>query len=106
MNAAMTPETAIDSLPQNLAQCHVLLNTKDALIGELSATVRLQEREKAALLHRIEQLLRQTYGRRSEKIDPAQLLLFAMEAMAAVAPETQAEAEPEAPSAPKPKGHG
>jgi transposase len=102
-----TPETGAELLPNDLAQCHALLNTKEALIEELTATVRLQAREKAALLHRIEQLLRQTYGRRSEKIDPAQLLLFAMEAMeAAAAPEAQAEAKAEAPSAPKKKGHG
>jgi len=68
--------------------------------------VRLQEREKAALLHRIEQLLRQTYGRRSEKLDPAQLLLFAMEAMETVAPDAEAEANAEEPPAPKKKGHG
>lgn len=99
MNATTTPETAIESLPNDLAQCH-------AVIAELTATVRLQEREKAALLHRIEQLLRQTYGRRSEKIDPAQLLLFAAQAMEAVAPDAQAEANAEEPSTPKKKGHG
>jgi len=96
---AMTPETAIESLPNDLAHCH-------AIIAELTATVRLQEREKAALLHRIEQLLRQSYGRRSEKLDPAQLLLFAMEAVAASVQDAQAEAKAEEPSAPKKKGHG
>ena len=99
MNAATTPETTIESIPDDLAHCH-------AVIGELTATIRLQEREKAALLHRIEQLLRQVYGRRSEKIDPAQLLLFVAEAMAAVV-DAGAQSEVEAPPAtPKKKGHG
>lgn len=96
----MTPETANESLAQDLAQCH-------ALIEELMATVRLQEREKAHLLHRVEYLVQQLYGRRSEKIDPAQLLLFAEEAMKAVTAQVPVEPEPEAvPAAPKKPGHG
>ena len=107
MNAAMTPETAIESLPKNLAQCHALLHHRDALIEELTATIRLQEREKAHLLHRVQYLVQQLYGRRSEKIDPAQLLLFAQEAMKAVAAQAPVEPEPEEASAtPKKNGHG
>lgn len=113
MNAATTPETGTESLPNDLVQCHAFiadlqstLAHLQSTLGELTATVRLQEREKAALLHRIEQLLRQTYGRRSEKLDPAQLLLFAMEAVAASVQDTEAEAKAEEPSAPKKKGHG
>jgi transposase len=106
MNAATTPETAIAPLPNDLAQCHALLYTKNAVIDELIATIRLQEREKAAMLHRIEQLIRQMYGRRSEKIDPAQLLLFAAQAMEAAASDAQAEAKADEPSTPKKKGHG
>lgn len=96
----MTPETTTESLPQDLAQCH-------ALIEELTATVRLQEREKAHLLHRVEYLVGQLYGRRSERIDPAQLLLFAEEAMKAVTAQAPVEPEPEAVlAAPKKPGHG
>ena len=89
--------TAPESLPQDVTQCH-------ALIAELLATIRLQEREKAQLLHRVEHLLRQLYGRRSEKIDPAQLLLFVAEALAAV--EAQGPSDEPAPPAAKKKGHG
>ncbi len=106
MNAATTPDTAIEPLPNDLAQCHAFIAHLQATLDELTATVRLQQRKEAALLHRIEQLLRQTYGRRSEKIDPAQLLLFAAQAMEAVAPDAQAEAKVEEPSTPKKKGHG
>lgn len=102
MQSAKKQDLSNPPLPNDLAQCH-------ALIQELMATVRLQEREKAQLLHRVQCMARQLYGRRSEKIDPAQLLLFAAQAMEAVASEAviQADTEMEEPSAtPKKKGHG
>jgi len=105
MNAAQTPIP--ESLPQELPQCHALIVHLHTTLAELSATIRLQAREKAHLLHRVEHLLRQLYGRRSEKIDPAQFLLFAETALAAAAP-TATELPPEpatAASSPK-KGHG
>lgn len=97
----MSTNTDSTKLPDDLAQCH-------ALIDELLSSLRQQELEKARLLARVEHLLRQMYGRSAEKVDPAQLLLFAAEAMAAVeaeAPQVETvECEPEA--APKKKGHG
>ena len=97
----MNHNTSSTKLPDDLAQCH-------ALIDELLSSLRQQELEKARLLARVEHLLRQMYGRSAEKIDPAQLLLFAAGAMAAVEAEAQqvetVEFEPEA--APKKKGHG
>ncbi len=95
----MSPDAASTKLPDDLAQCH-------ALIDELFASLHQQELEKARLLHRVEHLLRQLYGRSAEKVDPAQMLLFAAEAMAAVeaqAPDAES-VEPEA--QPKKKGHG
>jgi len=107
MNAATIPEPATESLPNDLGRCHALLHHQDALIEELTATVRLQEREKAQLVHRVQQLLQRIYGSRSEKIDPAQLLLFAEAAMKDAAAEAVAAAEAQ-PADPKPKqkGHG
>jgi transposase len=95
-------------LSNDLAQCHALIIQLMAVKDELTATLRLQEREKAHLLHRVEYLVRQLYGRRSEKIDPAQLLLFVAQAMEAVAAEPAAEVEPEEAPATrsKKKGHG
>jgi len=106
MKTATIPEPTPMDLPKDLAQCHAVIIDLRAMLSEMTATIRLQELEKAALRHRLEQLLRRTYGRRSEQLDPAQLLLFAMEAMAAVAPEAKAEAKAEEPPAPKKKGHG
>ena len=65
------------------------------------------------LQHQLEQLLRQRYGKKSERIDPAQLLLFAREILAA-SQSTAQEASPPAdtppataPTSPSQKnGHG
>jgi len=113
MNAARTPETPIETLPNDVVQCHaviVQLMTKQselvAVRDELAATIRLQEREKAQLLHRVECLVRQLYGRRSEKLDPAQLLLFAAEAMASIETVPAQAEDLEEKAQPKKKGHG
>ena len=99
----MTNEThqhkANPALPDDLGACH-------ELIAELMASLAQQEREKARLLHRVEMLLRQIYGRKSEKVDPAQLLLFAEQVMEQAAASAAEEVEEEAPAAPKRKGHG
>ncbi|HWC91039.1 MAG TPA: IS66 family transposase [Pirellulales bacterium] len=63
-------------LPDDLAACH-------ALIGQFSATVDAQQRRVEQLEHYIAQLLRARYGPRSEKVDPAQLALFAENALPA-----------------------
>ena len=95
----MTTETHNPTLPGDVAQCH-------ALIVQLTAALERQEQEKARLLHRVQQLLEQIYGRRSEKIDPAQLLLFVEQVLANAA---QVQAEPElepGETPPSKKGHG
>jgi len=56
-------------LPEDVGLCH-------AVIGQLQDTVATQQRELEQLKHYVAQLLRQRYGPRSEKIDPAQLALF------------------------------
>ena len=100
MQTVTMRDAANPPLPEDLAQCH-------AFISELLASLRQQEREKAQLLHRVEQLLRQLYGPRAEKIDPAQMLLFMEEAVRA-AQEIPAETpeDIEAAPAPRKKGHG
>ncbi len=47
------------------------------LVRELLATLREQTHLNANLQHQLEQLLRRHYGKKSEKLDPGQLLLFA-----------------------------
>jgi len=95
----MAKDAAAVRLPDDLAQCH-------ALIGEMAATIRIQELEKARLAHRLDCLLRRVYGRSSEKVDPAQLLLFAAEALAAVGSQAPQAVEAEPESKPAKRGHG
>ena len=47
------------------------------LIEELLASLQEARRDNEALRHRLDELLRRLYGPRSERCDPAQLLLFA-----------------------------
>ena len=84
--------TTPNELPDDLATAH-------ELIRELAQTVHAQEHLIAKLQHQLEQLLRQRYGRKSEKLDPAQLLLFAREILTAMGTESAA-TQPAAESAP------
>jgi transposase len=92
-------------LPDDIGAAH-------RLIRELLATLREQAHLNDKLQHQLEQLLRRIYGRKSETLDPNQLLLFAREILEAAGsetpPETSPEPEPAAPSPAKPpaKGHG
>src|SRR5271156_5606648 len=69
------------------------LDTAHCQIRELAETLRQQNQLIARLQHQLEQLLRQRYGKKSETVDPDQLLLFAHDILA--------QAEPMAP-APQP----
>jgi transposase len=100
--------TPSDPLPDDLKAAH-------QLIVELQATLGQQIHLNEKLQHQLEQLLRQRYGKKSERIDPAQLLLFVQEILAQTEPEpapTPATAlEPTlaptpTPSASKKNGHG
>src|SRR3954452_22746172 len=100
--------TPADPLPGDLETAH-------QLIRELLETLGQQLHLNAKLQHQLEQLLRHRYGRKSERIDPAQLLLFAQEILAQAESEPEPEPDPDPaadptppPSAPhrKKKGHG
>jgi len=79
-----------------------------ALIAQLLESMNSLRREKEQIEHRLQQLLRARFGPKAEKIDPAQLALFAQQVLAE-AQAAQAPAEPveqEAPAAAPRKGHG
>jgi hypothetical protein len=87
------------------------LDTAHRLIRELFATLRQQVHLNEKLQHQLEQLLRQRYGRKGERADPGQLLLFAREVLEqlgseAAAPAPEPTPPPPAPPGPKPNGHG
>jgi len=60
----------ISTLPQTFE----LLAQKDAQIRELTAKLESTQRQLTTLQHQMEQMLRRLYGRKSEKIDPNQLM--------------------------------
>src|SRR3954452_17291351 len=98
--------TPADPLPDDLETAH-------QLIRELLETLGQQLHLNAKLQHQLEQLLRHRYGRKGERVDPAQLLLFAQEILAQAEPEPTpqpgpAPESPLPPGAPQPKkkGHG
>jgi hypothetical protein len=101
-------DTTIE-LSTDLDSCH-------SLIRELLETLRKQGLLIGHMQHQLERLLRQRYGRSSEKIDPDQLLLFAADILAAAEATEASEPEPapagDAPPSPVPaakpkrKGHG
>lgn len=97
--AANSPTTP--PLPDDPALCH-------EIISQLQATLAESQRLNEQLQYRLEALLRRIYGPKSERFDPAQLVLFA-QLLAAAAGEP-ASADPEAePDKPKPgskPGHG
>ena len=83
--------TVADPLPDDLETAHQLIRE---LLETLGQQIHLNEK----LQHQLEQLLRQRYGKKTEQIDPAQLLLFAQEILA----QAQATATPAAASEPDP----
>jgi transposase len=91
-----------DPLPDDLETAHQLIRE---LLKTLAQQVHLNEK----LQHQLEQLLRQRYGPKGERIDPAQLLLFAREILAQAEPTPAPPPTPAptpAPIAPKKNGHG
>jgi transposase len=93
--------TAEKELPGDLAVCH-------EMIEELLETLAAKSRQLDQAYHRISLLLQRMYGPRKERINPAQLQLFA-ETLAVVEPTEAAptEEEPAATSAPaRRRGHG
>ena len=58
-----------------LSQANDLLEQKELQIQELTKKLRSTELKLSMLQHQVEQLLRRVYGRKSEKLDPNQLML-------------------------------
>ena len=89
----MTPIDADAPLPDDIEAAH-------RLIRALLATLREQTHLNDKLQHQLEQLLRKLYGKKSETLDPNQLLLFARDILAAGGPEIPTEIPPETTPAP------
>jgi len=78
----------------SLAQTQ-LIEQKDQQIAELTKQLTSAHHQLKILQHQVEQLLRRIYGRRSEKIDPNQLMFDSLILQAADQPVEAANEEPE-----------
>ncbi|MCC7422180.1 MAG: IS66 family transposase [Planctomycetaceae bacterium] len=85
------------------------VTTLKAMVAELMAALKNAQQRNAQLEHRLDQILRRMYGQKSEKIDPAQRLLFVDEE-AAPAPAVEEPVAPpdaeETKAVSRKKGHG
>ena len=92
-------------LPEDIESAH-------RLIRELLKSLHQQAHLNEKLQHQLELLLQRLYGKKSEKLDPNQLLLFAREILHAGAteitpePETTPQPPTSSPAKPPIKGHG
>lgn len=90
-----------------LAQRESTLAQREAQLAEQRATIEQLQRLNEGLTHRLDLALRRLYGRSSERIDPAQLLLFGKSMQqAAQTMEALAEAQQAPSTSLKRKGHG
>jgi transposase len=58
-----------------LSQANELIAQKDAQIGELTRKLESTQRQLTTLQHQMEQMLRRLYGRKSEQLNPNQMML-------------------------------
>jgi len=86
------------SLPNDLATCQTL-------IQQLHEALEQAQRRNRQLEHRLELLLKARFGPRADRLNPAQLLLFAEELLAKAEAAAPAPAPPSA-GRPSRKGHG
>jgi len=77
----------------SLEEAHNLIEQKDLQIEELNKKLHSTQLSLKMLQHQVEQLLRRVYGRRSEKLDPRQLLFDPMVIEALQQPEAETTAE-------------
>jgi transposase len=85
------PLPTLEQLPDDLL-------TLKGMVLELATTLRQERRDKDALQHRIDLLLRRLFGPRSERFRPDQPLLFG-DLVADADPDPAAAADPEVPAA-------
>lgn len=96
------------SLPDDLATCQSVIQQLRATTEQLHEALAQAQRRNRQLEHRLELLLKARFGPRADRLNPAQLLLFAEELLAkaeAAAPAAATPASNSAAAAQR-KGHG
>ena len=62
----------------SMEEAYSIIEQKDLQIEELNKKLHSTQLSLKMLQHQVDQLLRRVYGRRSEKLDPGQLLFDSM----------------------------
>ena len=73
-----TPSQAVEPLVQKDVQLLEIIAQKDAHIRELTTKLESTQRQLTTLQHQMEQMLRRLYGRKSEQLNPNQLMFDAI----------------------------
>jgi transposase len=89
----------------SLTQANELLEQKQLQIEELTRKLQSSERKVSMLQQQVDQLLRRVYGRRSERLDPNQLMFDGLvrEALEQAESQPQPAVEPPAPERKRPR---
>jgi len=91
----------------SLAKANEIIDQKDQHIAVLTKELSSAQHQLRTLQNQVEQLLRRIYGRRSEKLDPNQLMFDNLILEAADQSEQAVEEEPQGePDPPKPRKRG
>jgi transposase len=93
-------DVSLANKPLDPAQLPDDVSVLKTLIAQLLEALASKSRQIDQLTHRLQQLLRAHFGQKSEKIDPAQMVLFAQQILA------QAPVPPPAPAPASRPGHG
>ena len=87
----------------SLEEANEHIEQQQQQIKELTSHLQSSQRKVTMLQHQVEQLLRRVYGRRSEKLDPNQLMFDQLILEAAEQPVSESLSEPPLPEEPKRK---
>lgn len=98
-------EIDLNNLPQDIGQCHAIIEQSQAMIAELVQELDVKEKRLRRIQHQLEKLLRWKYGPKREKIDENQMFLFAIHMVGA---DQDVEVRQEKPPGKKPRrsSHG
>ena len=97
--SVMSTASAPLQLPDDLSLCH-------PLIHQLHESLHKVQRRNEQLEHRLTQLLKARYGPKADRLDPGQLVLFALDMLKEVSPTAGQSASSKNESPAKGKGHG
>ena len=99
MSSASPVPVSLSTLPDDVTALK-------AIVHELHESLHQAQRRNQQLEHRLTQLLRARYGPKADRLDPGQLVLFALDMLKEVSPQPQSAGQSASQEKTRPKGHG